>query len=57
METLLAKEPYKKYTFRTLSGGTHTVFLRSWDDMHDAVTVDGSTLFYLIIGGMTDLPR
>ncbi len=57
MEALLAKEPYKKYTFRTLSGGTHTVFLRSWDDMHDAVTVDGSTLFYLIKGGMTDLPR
>jgi hypothetical protein len=57
MEALLAKEPNRKYTFRTLSGGTHTVLLRSWDDMHDAVTVDGSTLFYLIKGGMTDLPR
>ena len=57
MEALLAKEPYRKYTFRTLSGGTHTVLLRSWDDMHDAVTVDGSTLFYLIKGGMTDLPQ
>jgi hypothetical protein len=57
MEALLAKEPYRKYTFRTLSGGTHTVLLRSWEDMHDAVTVDGSTLFYLIKGGMTDLPR
>ena len=50
------KEPYKKYTFRTLSGRTHTVFLSEWDGMHDAVTVDGSTLFYLIRGGMTELP-
>ena len=50
------KEAYKKYTFRTLSGGTHTVTLGDWDGVHDAVTVDGSTLFYLIRGGMTDLP-
>lgn len=50
------KEPYKKYTFRTRSGGTHTVMLSDWDGMHDAVTVDGATLFYLIKGGMTDLP-
>ena len=51
------KEPYKKYTFRTLSGGTHTVALCDWDGMHDAVTVDGYTLFYLIRGGMTALPE
>ena len=50
------KEPYKKYTFRTLSGGTHTVELCDWDGIHDAVTVDGYTLFYLIRGGMTGLP-
>ena len=50
------KEPYKKYTFRTLSGGTHTVELSDWDGIHDAVTVDGSTLFYLIKNGMTELP-
>ena len=50
------KEPYKKYTFRTRSGGTHTVTLSDWDGIHDAVTVDGSTLFYLIKGGMTELP-
>ena len=50
------QEPYKKYTFRTLSGGTHTVALSDWDGIHDAVTVDGSTVFYLIKGGMTELP-
>ena len=50
------QDPYKKYTFRTLSGGTHTVTLSEWDGVHDAVTVDGSTIFYLIKGGMTDLP-
>ncbi len=51
------ENPYKKYTFRTLSGGTHTVELCNWDGMHDAVTVDGYTLFYLIRGGMTALPE
>ena len=49
--------PYKKYTFRTLSGGTHTIELSDWDGIHDAVTVDGCTLFYLIKGGMTALPH
>ena len=51
------KEAYKKYTFRTLSGGTHTVEFSDWDGIHDAVTVDGATLFYLIRGGMTELPE
>ncbi len=50
------KEPYKKYTFHTLSGGTHTILLSDWDGIHDAVTVDDSTIFYLIKGGMTPLP-
>ena len=50
------KEGYKKYTFRTVSGGTHTVIFSDWDGIHDAVTADGSTLFYLIRGGMTELP-
>ena len=49
-------EAYKKYTFRTLSGGTHTVELSDYDGMHDAVTMDGHTLFYLIKNGMTELP-
>ena len=50
------KEAHTKYTFRTVSGGTHTVELSDYDGMHDAVTVDGHTVFYLIKGGMTDLP-
>ena len=47
---------HTKYTFRTVSGRTHTVELSDFDGMHDAVTLDGETLFYLIRGGMTELP-
>ena len=50
------KETHTKYTLRTVSGGTHTVELSDFDGMHDAVTVDGHTVFYLIKQGMTDLP-
>ena len=50
------KEPHTKYTFRTVSGGTHTVVLSDFDGIHDAVTLDGDTLFYLIHGGMTEMP-
>ena len=49
-------EAHTKYTFRTVSGGTHTVELSDYDGIHDAVTLDGDTLFYLIKGGMTELP-
>ena len=47
---------HTKYTFRTVSGGTHTVELCDFDGVHDAVTMDGHTVFYLIKGGMTELP-
>ena len=50
------KETHTKYTFRTVSGGTHTIELSDYDGMHDAVTLDGHTRFYLIKGGMTELP-
>ena len=50
------QEAHTKYTFRTVSGGTHTVELSDYDGMHDAVTMDGHTLFYLIKNGMTELP-
>ena len=49
-------ETHTKYTFHTLTGGTHTLELSGFDAMHDAVTLDGHTLFYLIHGGMTPLP-
>ena len=49
-------EAHTKYTVHTVSGGTHTVELSSYDAMHDAVTLDGHTRFYLIKGGMTELP-
>ena len=52
----IPKETNTKYTFRSVSGGTHTVELSDYDGMHDAVTMDGHTLFYLIKGGMTELP-
>ncbi len=50
------KEAHTKYTLRTVSGGTHTIELSDYDGVHDAVTLDGHTLFYLIKGGMTELP-
>ena len=45
------KEAHTKYTFRTVSGGTYTVAFSAWDGMHDAVTLNGETLFYLIERG------
>ncbi len=50
------KETKMRYTVRTLSGKIHTVELSDFDAMHDAVTVDGWTLFYLIKGGMPEMP-
>ena len=50
------KENHTRYTFHTVSGGKHTLELSDYDGMHDAVTMDGYTLFYLIKGGMTELP-
>ena len=47
---------HTKYTLNTVSGAVHTVELSDYDGLHDAVKVDGCTLFYLIKGGMTDLP-
>jgi hypothetical protein len=50
------KKTHTKYTFRTVSGGTHTVELCDYDGIHDAVIMDGCMLFYLIKDGMTELP-
>ena len=47
---------HTKYTFRTVNGRTHTLELSELDQMHDLVTLDGYTRFYLIKQGMTELP-
>ena len=55
-EGFVPQEAHTKYTFRTVSGGTHTVELCDFDGIHDAVKMDGYMLFYLIKDGMTELP-
>ena len=50
------KAVHTRYTVHTVSGTTHTIELSDFDGMHDAVTLDGHTLFYLIKDGMTNLP-
>ena len=49
-------ETHTKYTMNTVSGAVHTVELSDYDGLHDAVTLDGHAFFYLIKGGMTELP-
>ena len=46
-------EPHTVFTFTQYDGTTHTVTLTDFDVFHDAVTLDGMSLFYLIKGGMT----
>ena len=43
------------YTIKTLSGELHTVELSPFDAMHEAVTIDGWTLFYIIKNGLEPL--
>ena len=50
------KETEVRYRFETLSGEIHTLELSAFDALHDAVTVDGCTLFYLIRDGLGELP-
>ena len=44
-----------RYTIKTISGSTYTVELSPFDGMHEAVTVDGWTLFYIIKNGLEPL--
>lgn len=44
--------PHTCYTFTQTDGTVHTVELADYDAFHDAVSLDGNTLFYLIKGGM-----
>ena len=46
-------EPHTVFTFTQYDGIAHTVTLTDYDAFHDAVTLDGMSLFYLIKGGMT----
>lgn len=50
------RETFKTIELRTLSGKTHTLELSPYDALHDAVTVDGGTMFYLYREGLTPLP-
>ncbi len=50
------KETTELYIFRTTNGKTHIVEMSPFDAMHDAVTLDGCTVFYLIRDGMPPLP-
>lgn len=43
------------YTFRTLGGKTHRVELSPFDALHDALTVDGESLFYLSRNALSGL--
>lgn len=43
--------PHTIYTFLDVDGTQHTVALSTFDVLHDAVSVDGQQLFYLIKGG------
>ena len=44
--------PHTTMIFEALDGEAHTLSLTAFDALHDAVTLDGCTLFYLIRGGM-----
>ncbi len=46
-----ALDPHTVYTFTDVDGTVHTVALRTFDALHDAVEVDGHQAFYLIKGG------
>ena len=47
-----AEAPHTTFTFEAVDGETHTLALTAFDALHDAVTLDGCTLFYLIRDGM-----
>lgn len=49
--------PHTRYTFETVTGVTHTLALYRYDAMHDAVSVDGCAMFYIIRGGLDFAPE
>ena len=44
--------PHTVYRFSTRTGLEHSITLSRFDALHDAVSVDGSAVFYLIRGGL-----
>ena len=50
------KETKTKFVFSSGQGKTHTVELSDFDALHDAVTVDGQTLFYLVRNSFDEMP-
>lgn len=46
-----AEAPHTRFTFEEITGTVHTVDLSPFDALHDAVTVDGYAMFYIIRGG------
>ncbi len=50
------QETTVRYVFRTMSGRERVLELSPFDALHEAVTLDGCTVFYLIRDGMPELP-
>ena len=46
------EKPHTTMTFVSNQGQTHVVTLTRFDALHDALSVDGYTLFYIINGGL-----
>lgn len=49
------QETTERISFTSLSGKTHVLELSPYDALHDAVTLDGCTLFYLVKDGMGEM--
>lgn len=56
----MTEPPHTTFTLTSTAGSRHTIELSRFDAMHDAVIIDGCSLFYIIRGGLTfslDLPE
>ena len=48
----MAEPPHTVFTLTSSAGSTHTIALSRFDAMHDAVIIDGCSMFYIIRGGL-----
>ena len=56
----ITEPPHTVFTLVSTAGTRHTIELSRFDAMHDAVIIDGCSMFYIISGGLTfslDLPQ